>query len=190
MISGYSRRTSSGQGGMSGSRGVLVPSSRAGAARAAAILLISCHVNPHNNGGVLREESEERSSLASTEPPMASVDDDDQHLMMVQRVEETNNTTQSEPNSPIQLGNTTGVRDKRLRTNIRDSGFNVFIKAASVRLGIQKSHSIFTALLRLSKTLLVRSFALPLFYYFVWFKRCNFPSNKHFLLHIISCWTS
>lgn len=33
-----------------GSRGVLVPSSRAGAARAAAILLISCHLSPsHGN---------------------------------------------------------------------------------------------------------------------------------------------
>lgn len=53
--SGYSRRISGGHNGLhkassapgvhhAGSRGVLVSASRAGAARAAAILLISCHV--------------------------------------------------------------------------------------------------------------------------------------------------
>lgn len=44
FVSSYSRRVSSGQSYHQGSRGVLVSASRAGAARAAAILLISCHV--------------------------------------------------------------------------------------------------------------------------------------------------
>lgn len=61
FVSTYSRRVSSAQGYHQGSRGVLVSASRAGAARAAAILLISCHVTHDDSPRMAGAQSPEES---------------------------------------------------------------------------------------------------------------------------------
>ncbi|XP_046740684.1 uncharacterized protein LOC124408064 isoform X1 [Diprion similis] len=78
LASAFSRRPSSG-----GSRGPLVPASRAGAARAAAILLISCHLQATTKGGgnggnrhrrTLSDVAEGSSDgLGSRRPSLASI---------------------------------------------------------------------------------------------------------------------
>ncbi|XP_048507417.1 uncharacterized protein LOC105683652 isoform X1 [Athalia rosae] len=78
LASAFSRRPSSG-----GSRGPLVPTSRAGAARAAAILLISCHLQATTKGGgnggnrhrrTLSDVAEGSSDgLGSRRPSLASI---------------------------------------------------------------------------------------------------------------------
>lgn len=62
IASGFSRRPSSG-----GSRGVLVPASRAGAARAAAILLISCHLTTATATAVSEQTSTDDNSQPDPE---------------------------------------------------------------------------------------------------------------------------
>lgn len=64
FVSSYSRRPSSAQG----SRGVLVSASRAGAARAAAILLISCHVTATNDNSRMAGAQSPEDCEASPRP--------------------------------------------------------------------------------------------------------------------------